>query len=77
MNKESFISSPDVNFETVHDLMATKRLTSDEKIAALINWKSMCERLQDSADEGMQPDHDQDQADRLSEINEALAKLKH
>ncbi|MCO5112819.1 MAG: hypothetical protein M9899_01440 [Bdellovibrionaceae bacterium] len=70
MDKKKLIGSPSANFRSVTDLMQTSVLNKEEKLAALYNWKSMCELQKASTSEGMGGERTTPIADVLKAIRE-------
>lgn len=70
MDKKKLIGSPSANFQSVTDLMKTSVLNKEEKLAALYNWKSMCELQKASTAEGMGGERTTPIADVLQAIRE-------
>lgn len=69
MDKGKMISTPSQNFKTVQDLVDSKHLSKEEKITALLNWKSSCEHQEESTSEGMR-------GERTTPIAEVMAALR-
>lgn len=53
MEKQNLIASPSSNFDCVEQLLVCEELNTEEKIAALENWKSTWLLELSSSDEGM------------------------
>lgn len=53
MSKADYIASPSLMFISPLNILACDFLSHEEKEKALMNWKSTCEELERSTDEGM------------------------
>lgn len=73
MDKKSLISSPSMNFKNVEELLDCANLTKDEKLAALYNWKQICELSKAATSEGMGGERTTPISDVLKAIRELEA----
>lgn len=72
MTKSESIALPSLNFVSPESILACEYLSTEEKERALLNWKSDCEELERSADEGMSGKT----KDVLSLVMKSLIKLR-